>query len=275
MSIQNYWKGMIDLKINEYVQPTCMEEAYNLLLEDKANIIVGGGAWLKLTNKNVNKLINLEQLGLNHIDVIDDDIIIGSMTTLRDVELNEEVKSVDNGILVDAIKGIMGVSIRNIATIGGSIMGRYSFSDILTPLLVMDVELEFYKKGVMSLESFLNEKPFEDILLNIIIHKSSNNGYFYSMKKTSLDFAVVNVAITKGEDIKISVGARPSISILHKEAMKYINGIDKPSEEDIKDVSSMVSSNTKFGTNSRASEEYRRDLVNTYIKRGLREVMKK
>ena len=43
------------------------------------------------------------------------------------------------------------------------------------------------------------------------------------MKKTPLDFAVVNVAVSKGKDIKISLGARPSISVLAKKAMEFIN----------------------------------------------------
>ncbi len=259
------------MNIGNYVKVKSIEEAYNLLQEDKDNLIVGGGAWLKQTNKNVKTMIDLERCNLNQITENKDTLVIGSMTTLRDLECNKSLKEIDGGILVKAISGIMGVSIRNIATIGGSIVGRYSFSDILTPLLVMDCTLEFFKDGSMTIQEFLSTKKLNDILLNITIKKSNNKGYFYAMKKTSLDFAVINVAITKGKTISIAVGARPSVAALQTEAMDYINN-EQVNTEAIDKTASMISSQTKFGSNAKASEEYRRSITNTYIKRGLKEV---
>ena len=259
------------MNISNYVKVKNVEEAYNLLLEDKDNIIVGGGAWLRLTNKKVKNLIDLEDCNLKQIKEDENTLTIGAMNSLRDLESNESLQTLNGGILSNAIKGIMGVSIRNIATIGGSIIGKYSFSDILTPLLVMDCSLEFYKAGKISLEEFMKLKSIDDILLNIIIKKSKNKGYFTSMKKTSLDFAVVNVAITSGTEISIAVGARPSVAALQTEAMEFINN-NEINEETINKTASMISQNTKFGSNAKASESYRRSIVETYIKRGLKEV---
>ena len=259
------------MKINNFVKVKNLEEACSLLQEDKDNAIVGGGAWLRLTNKNVKTLIDLEECKLNEIKDGKDTLTIGAMVTLRDLETNESLQKINDGILSNAIKGIMGVSIRNIATIGGSIIGKYSFSDILTPLLVMDCSLEFYKTGTMTLKEFMKLKKVDDILMNIIIKKTNNKGYFTAMKKTSLDFAVVNVAITKGESISIAVGARPSVALLQTEAMDFINK-EEVTLETIEKAASMISKNTKFGSNAKASEEYRRSIVETFIKRGLKEV---
>lgn len=263
---------MMAVKIKAYKKVSSLQEAYDLLQEDKSNLIIGGGAWIKQTNKEVGTMIDLEHLKLNQILEIGENLVIGSMTTLRDVELNESLNHIDGGILVQAIKGIMGVSIRNIATIGGSIMGKYSFSDILTPLSVMDVELEFYKAGVMKLSDFMKLKKVDDILLNIIIKNRTSKGYFYTMKKTHLDFAVVNVAITNHEGIDIAIGARPSLCSKPEKAIAYINSQKEITQAVINETASIAIEETKFGTNSRASKEYRTDITKVYIQRGIKEV---
>lgn len=260
------------MKINEFVKVNDLEEAYNLLQSDPKNIIVGGGAWLKLTNREVHQMIDLEKLHLNKISENADSITIGSMTTLRDVELNESIRELEDGILAKAIHGIMGLNIRNLATIGGSIMGKYAFSDILTPLLVMDVQLEFYKSGKMTLSEFMSIKLPNDILMNVIIKKRKANGYFYAMKKTSLDFAVINVAITKADKIDIAIGARPSVSTKPENAIEYINSHENITIEIIEKTAKKVIEETKFGANARASKEYREDITEVYVKRGLSEV---
>ena len=263
---------MIILKINNYIKVESLKEAFALLQSDKKNLIVGGGAWIKQTNKEVETMIDLEKLNLSTIVEDEKTIKIGASVTLRQIEVNETIQHHANGILVEAISKIMGLSIRNLATIGGSIMGKYSFSDILTPLIVMNVDLEFYDSGIVSLAQFMSQKPLDDILLSIIIHKEPLKGYFYTMKKTALDFAVVNVSVTKGEIIKIAIGARPSISILTEKAMAYINNQSDISQEVINETARIAIEETKFGTNGRASKEYRESIAEVYIRRGLKEV---
>lgn len=264
------------MKINSYHTVKSLEEAYNMLNENKQNAIVAGGAWMRLSSKEIETAIDLSGLGLDKIVETKDSFEIGSMTTLREVEKQEGLMKHYNGVLSDALNKIMGVPIRNVATIGGSIIGKYSFSDVLPPLVIMNVELEFYKKGKISLEDFLVSKDrSKDILVKIIIKKENGKGYFHCMKKTSLDFAVVNVAIGKKGDIfKIAVGARPSLVKFALEAMKFINEAKVITEEVIAETAEIAGGELKFGTNSKAGEDYRRNIAMAYIKRGLREVTK-
>ena len=264
------------MKINNYHFANSLEEAYNMLNENKQNAIVAGGAWMKLSSKEISTAIDLGNLGLDQIVETKDAFEIGCMTTLRQIEKQEGLLGHYNGILNEALSGIMGVPIRNLATIGGSVIGKYSFSDILTPLLVMNVDLEFYKKGIISLEEYLVSKDrSKDVLVKVIIKKEKGKGYFHAMKKSSLDFAVVNVAVSKqGDKFKIAVGARPSLTKFAEEAMKIVNTASKVTEEVIQEAALKAGEELKFGTNSKASEEYRRNISMAYIKRGLREVSK-
>jgi CO/xanthine dehydrogenase FAD-binding subunit len=260
------------LRINNYVKVDTLAEGFELLQKENS-LIIGGGAWLKLTNKDIDSVIDISAVGLNEIIDKDDEIEIGAMVSLRQIETSEIISKQFNGILSNAVGKIMGIPIRNIATIGGSIMGKYSFSDVLTPLLVMDVSLIFYNYGEISLEEFMQIKKFQkDILTKIVIKKEQGKGYFHKLAKTSLDFAVINVAISKGDTFKIAIGARPSVSTKCYKAMEYINEFKVITNEVIEDTVEIAIEETKFGTSSRASSEYRADVAKAYIIRGLKEV---
>ncbi len=262
------------MKINEYYKAQSLDEAYEILLDNEKNIIIGGGAWLKLTKKDVETAVDITKIGLNEIIATKDFIEIGAMTSLRQIEESDIIKNQSNGILSEAISQIMGVGIRNIATIGGSVMGKYAFSDILTPLLTMDASLIFYKQGEMSLADFLNTKRIsKDILTKIVIPKNEKKGFFYKVQKTRLDFAVINVAVTKGELIDIAIGARPSVSMRPVQALEFINNQKSITDEVINKTAELAVKETKFGTNSRSSKEYREMVTEVYIKRGLKEVI--
>lgn len=246
-----------------YMKPTTLDEAYQLLTEDKQNVIVGGGAWLKLRSNEFDTVIDLGHLELDQITEDNEYVHIGSNVTLRQIETSTIVHNV-SPIFIEAIKSIMGMNIRNIATIGGSIVGKFSFSDILTPLLVMDTTLVFHNEGDVHLQEFLNNKKFpKDILTKVKIKKERYTTYFKTVKKTSLDFAVLNLAITKGDTLRIAVGARPGTAKRAFESEK-LNTVHEIVESVVQEIS--VSSNT------RSSKEYREELLKVYIERGLKEV---
>lgn len=264
------------MEIVNYFKAKTVEEAYEKLQEDPANIIIGGGAWLRLSSKKVNTAIDLEYAGLDQIKETKDFIEFGPTVTLRQVEKNEALAKLFSGIVNKGVNGIMGVALRNLVTLGGSVAGKYSFSDLITPLLALNTEVELYKAGKMSLEDFLKYRSREkDIIVKIIVHKEDGVGYYYKMKKTGLDFAVINVAVVKQDGkFKIVVGARPSLAAFAVLAMEYVNSQKEITTEVIEETVRIASEELKFGTNSRASKEYRFELAKAYIKRGLKEVTK-
>ncbi len=259
--------------LKHYCKPKDLNEAYLVLIEDEKNFILGGGAWLKLTHKELNTAIDLSAIGLNEIIETPSTIEIGAMSSLRQIETSNIIKNYCGGILHDAMHHIMGMNIRNLATIGGSIMGKYSFSDIFTPLLVMDVSLIFHHLGQMPLHDFMAYRGVpKDILTKIIIHKENSKGYFKTVKKTALDFAVLNIAVSKSDNIKIAIGARPGIALRAEKAEAYINNQDI-TDNVIDEAAKIAQEEIKVSSNSRAGKEYRHKLLNIYVKRGLMEVL--
>ena len=89
------------LKIKEYVKAESLEQAYELN-QKRTNCILGGMLWLKMSNRNVQKAIDLSGLGLNQIEETEEEFRIGCMTTLRELECHERLNQWCEGAVKDA-----------------------------------------------------------------------------------------------------------------------------------------------------------------------------
>jgi CO/xanthine dehydrogenase FAD-binding subunit len=263
------------MEIKNYHQATTLLDAYETLNKDPKNVIIGGGLWLKHANQNVNTLIDLSQLGLNQITEEKDDIVVGAMVTIRDFETNPLIHQLASGMLYLGTNQIMGTGFRNMATIGGSVFGKYPFSDLITPLLALDTRLVFFMSGEMSLLEYIERKgKLSDILVYIKIKKHAGKGYFKKVANTQLAFSMLNVAIHyQHQQFKIVVGSRPGIAELAIEAMNHLNQAKSITKDVIHEAVELMAKTTQFGNNEDATEGYRRELAKVYMKRGIEEVL--
>ncbi|MGN1121610.1 MAG: FAD binding domain-containing protein, partial [Eubacteriales bacterium] len=125
------------ITVQNYIRAQSLEEAWQLN-QSKRNRILGGMLWLRLGQRSINTAIDLCDLGLNTIEESEEAFSIGAMTTLRDLEMHEGLNAYSGNAVAHALKDIVGVQFRNMATVGGSIWGRFGFSDVLTVFLAMD-----------------------------------------------------------------------------------------------------------------------------------------
>ncbi len=123
--------------------------------------------WLKLQDKNVDTVVDLSGLGLDSIEETEEGWRIGAMVTLRQLETHEGLAAFTGGAMAESVKHIVGVQLRNLATIGGSVFGRFGFSDPLTLLLALDARVELAEAGRMSLKDFAASGIRKDILTHI------------------------------------------------------------------------------------------------------------
>ncbi len=261
------------MKIRNYMKPSSLDEAYELV--SSGGTVIGGGAWLKLIPKTIENAVDISGLGLDTIRETDENIYIGSMTTLRTVETSELLKGYMGGVVCEAAGHIMGVTVRNIATVGGSVANRFGFSDLLTPLLALGATLKFQHHGTIRLETYL-ASPFsdKDILIELMLKKNAGQGAYRSLKKTSTDFPVVNASVAKVDNLyRISVGARPGVAKLALKAMAILNESDSITEEQLLSAASSVAEELAYGSNSRGSEAYRAEVAKVLVERCIREVL--
>ena len=264
------------MRVNVYYRASSLEDAYQKLQEHPRNAIIAGGLWMKKMGQSYETLIDLSTLGLNTISDKKDEVVVGAMVTQRDFENSPVIRKLFNDSIAFATREVMGVNFRNLATVGGSIMGRYPFSDVICGLLPYHVELEFYPEQKMSLEDYLNYKgKLNAILVAIHIKKEQGRGFYKKVKTTALDFPIVNFAISKvNEKFTIVVGARPAAPAIAHKASEFISGVKNPGLEDFKKAAEIASEELAFMDNKDASKEYRLDLAKVYVRRGLEEVSK-
>lgn len=260
------------MKIKEYIRPADIKEACELLSCEGAAVIAGG-AFLNLSEGEISKAIDLSGLGLEYIKETDDGLELGAMTTLRDLETNSITKNLYGGVLADAAASVMGVQLRNIATLGGSIYGKYGFSDLLTVLLALNAKVELYKGGLMSLERYLDSDLDKDILLRVFIGRNVSKAAFANVRKSSTDFSVLNAAAAVVKDqLRIAVGSRPGRARLAKGAMNFLEIIG--SLDNTADMAGVLAAEElQFGSDMRASAEYRKELCKVLVKRCVQEVL--
>ena len=155
------------LKIKEYVRAESLEEAYQLY-QKKSSVVLGGMLWLKLQSRPVGAAIDLSGLGLDAIEETDTEFRIGAMVSLRALETHPGLNAYTNGAMAACVSPIIGVQFRNLATIGGSVAGKFGFSDPVTLLVALGAQVELYHRGVLSLEEFLALPTERDILVRVI-----------------------------------------------------------------------------------------------------------
>ena len=116
------------LTIHKYIRAKSIEEAYELC-QNRSSVVLGGMLWLKMQNRTVDYAIDLCDLGLNLIEDKGDEIHIGAMVSLRQLEINPILNEYTQNAIRESVKNIVGVQFRNLATVGGSLFGRYGFSE--------------------------------------------------------------------------------------------------------------------------------------------------
>ena len=256
----------------ELVQPQSLEEAYEILMKRKNNIVIGGSAFLRMGEKRIGTGIDLSNLNLNLIEETSDYIKIGAMTTLRDLEVSPILNKYFNGVISNSVKDIIGVQFRNVVTVGASVFSKYGFSDLIVALLSLDTEVELYKGGRVKLEEFLNQKYEKDILVKVHIKNNNSKSIYKCMRNSRSDYPILNIAISKDDNnFKICVGARPQRATIAKEASEFISN-NILNEENILKASEIACEELVFGSNMRASKEYRKAICKSLVKSALMEV---
>ena len=141
---------------NTYCLAESAAQAYDLLQSDRKNAIVGGNLWMRMGKGAYNTLIDLSRLGLDVIAAEDGFLTFGAMTSFRTVETSALAERCFGPVLREALSPIVGTQFRSLATVGGTVSGRYGFSDLLNAALALDAEVEFYRAGRMPLAGYLS-----------------------------------------------------------------------------------------------------------------------
>ena len=248
------------LKIKNYVKAESLEQAYELN-QKRTACVLGGMVWLKMGNRNIMTAIDLSGLGLDTITETEDAFVIGCMTPLHALETHKKLNAYTNGAIRESVRHIVGVQFRNCATVGGSIFGRFGFSDVLTCFLAQ----------------FASMEKDNDILVNIIVKKQPLNSVYLSQRNNSTDFPVLTCAAALiGGKARTVIGARPGKAMIVEDEEEILKDFVQMNAQQKKDAAASFAAyaaeHVSTDKNMRASKEYRSLLVKVLTRRAWEEI---
>ena len=119
----------------ELAEPKSLCEALALLSGDGVRAMSGGTALMLMMKAGVlrpSRLVSLRRLGLDRIEVVNGDLRVGSMVTLRALEKSPHLKAWP--VIGHTLRTLSNVRVRNVATLGGHLAHGDPHMD-LPPLL--------------------------------------------------------------------------------------------------------------------------------------------
>ncbi|HHF08224.1 MAG: FAD binding domain-containing protein [Kosmotoga sp.] len=269
--------------VKEYFKPTTVQEAFELFNEDRAHsvFLAGGTTVALMKSSSIERIIDLENVGLNTISEKDDNLVVGAMVKIEDFRKNELVRKHYGDFFFNAFSKVASWQLRNMATIGGSIAPKLGWSDVTACLIASDARLIVYdEQGFrnISIDEFNHTPKAEKPLITNVVF--TGNGYSYSFKKFSkstFDIAIINVAIGLKlqrdiiEDARIVVGSRPHFPVRFSVVEKGIRGL-KLDNTTASIARNLTYENFEGGSNLLASAEYRQHLASIFVERALLDI---
>ena len=268
---------------NQYVRAQSLDEAYELY-QKKPNFVLGGMLWLKMKNKTLGTAIDLCDLGLDQIDEDENEFRIGAYATLRQIETHEALNAYTHGAIAESVRHIVGVQFRNVATVGGSIWGRFGFSDVMTIFRALGAKVQLHKAGIMDLDEFAAlPRTTRDVLVSVIVPKNAKGVVYLSQRNQSTDFPVLTCAVAKRNGRYVAViGASPYMAEPVWDKDGILDGIvdakthgnvtlteNSENNAKIDKFAEYVAEHIRFGSNIRAGAEYREMICRVLTRRAV------
>lgn len=276
----------------EYVFATSAEQVITLLKEqrDRALIIAGGTTIHELGSRglleDVKTLVDITKMDLSYVRVENDLIRMGATTTFAELlNASESGFGPELAVLVETLRSIRPMQVRNVATIGGSICSGLPFFDLPTALVALEAQVRVVGPSgerVIPIEDFFVDffltdlKPGEFVSeVQIPKPSASTSGAFRKLETNSVDWALVNVAVQLGKhgnemrNVRVALGGAVGRKVTRARSVEGLLESQSASQENISKASQAVSNDVKPEGDFRASSEYRTEVLKVYVRRCL------
>ena len=193
----------------EWIAPKTIEEATDLLSKRKSRIIAGGTGVYELAKRGMlpetDVMVDLINLNLEYVKVDGSTLKIGSMSRFAWLLKQAVFQKPELGGLLDSIKSVKPIQVRNVATAGGAVSISLPFLDFAPSTLAFDANVVLASAGgkqrVLPVEKFYLDYLLPDLRKSEILTEiqipivPSSGSAFAKLGRTSGDFALVNVTV--------------------------------------------------------------------------------
>ncbi len=267
----------------QYIAPKSRTELFDILAdEEKGSRILAGGTDLLVNIRNgvmsPERLVDLKRVdGYSGITWSETEgLVLRPSVTINEVLKNKIVKE-HFPLLQECGHDLASYQVRNRATVTGNVVNASPCSDMAPALLCLNAEARITsargERSVLFSDFFTGVKKTvlsaDEVLEAIVIPPASAGarGSYQKLKRINgHDLGIVGVAVSLlGGSLSIAVSSSAPTPVL-------VDGLDPDIsvEEAIEKVSAVISPISDV----RCTAEYRRFMVNVFIRRQLTEVRK-
>ncbi|MGM0600345.1 MAG: FAD binding domain-containing protein [Candidatus Rifleibacteriota bacterium] len=278
--------------LTRFYYPETIEEACKQLgsKKEKAVVIAGGTSEVLRKDSGIEALVDISRIKeLNYIKKDKLTYRIGAATPVQDIYKSDVLTGPSGEILTTAAGKIGSTLLRNSITAGGNLAAVFPWSDLPVVYLVLDAEVVLRKgkpKRTVPVENLLKEKPSKFLGKNEIIaeiavpvYGKGNGVSFTKFAKTANDYALITVAVRlfvkagKIEQARIAVNGATIAPVRLYQAEELLQG-EKALKGVIEKAAAKAAKVAEIRKDFRASVEYRREVLEVLVKRGLEDALK-
>jgi carbon-monoxide dehydrogenase medium subunit len=272
--------------ISDYRHPTRVGDALRLLARPyRRSVPLAGGTWLVARHDPaVEAVIDLSALDLAFVEQRGRRLRVGAMTTLQTLATHPSIRALANGLVADAANRHAPRAIRNVATLGGTLVASGNTSEIVLALLALDAQVVIRApaRRVVSLDAFLAHRaeylPATGLILEVVVPSVPTHAatVLAEVNHTPRDRAIVNAAALIARKGNVCRTARLALGGIAPEPTRLPSIeaalIGQELDQDaLARVAHEVSAAIDPPADTRASADYRREMAGVIAVRALRE----
>ncbi len=269
--------------LEEYLRPSTLNEALRLLARSMIHTVplAGGTALIPSRNDSVRAVVDLSALDLAGIEWQERPIRLGAMTTLQALASDPMARAFANGILAEAARVCAPRNVRNVATIGGTIISGGTACDLLATFLALDAHVSMRTKVIRTaaLDKFM-KAPGDCLGAGILIDLSIPvpakpfGAALVRVARTPNDTAIVNAAALVVPDglvctrVRLAVGGVGTRVIRAVSIESALVGHAWDEKRLARAIEQFAAALSPLG-DIRASSQYRREMAAVIAQRAL------
>ncbi len=279
----------------EYLRPSTAEEVTMALTGREGVVIIGGGTEIyELAERGLlsetTALVDLTGLKLDGIERKGPVLEVGASVRLSELEDHDAVKHLGMGAVLDSLRSIHPVQVKNLATVGGAVCSSISFFDLPVGLAALDATVQVFGGGANHRKPRLTDfmvdfltpdlKPGEFVTGVTVEPDAYTTSAFTKFCLTGNDWAMVNC----GCSLKVEGGAIASARVVlggissglvtARETSDGLRGLAaEPGSQFDEAVEKLEGELRDVASDYRASAGYRKKLAKVLLRQALNKAL--
>lgn len=210
--------------LQEYHRPATITQALTLLSARERRLVplAGGSRLVGLLETralpDVDGVVDLRDLALDHIRIEGDRLRVGATATLTALTEHPVVRDLAGDLLRRAAQGEGPLNLRNVATVGGVVAAAESDSEVYAALLALDAQVVLHTATgpTAQLLATWESVPPAALITAVVIPLGASRGALARVARTPSDRPIVAaLAVAVGERVRVAlcgVAARPILA---------------------------------------------------------------